>query len=440
MIRLIRSTPFPIIALVLSLICPSELSLFVGSLRLPPHRVMILLMLVFATVRFVTKSPIRIAAYDILFFLYAIWTIAIFMVHEGTADGLEAGGALALESFGAYFIARVYIRDLETFRATLGFLFLSVLIVGSIALPEAVLKQHFVHDALYKLTGYYHPVSNEQRLGLLRAYSTFDHPIHYGTFCASILALVWFASKTTASQRIRSAIVAGATFLGLSSAPILCAVTQVAFTGWEAATRRIKNRFTILTVTMIAGYVFVDLLSDRNPLTILITKFTLDPMTGLYRTYIWEHGLNNVWDSPWIGIGLADWKRPEWMYSSSIDAFWLVIMMRTGIPAMVLLGLALILLVRQVHNSKTATAALPTHYVKTGWTISLLALSLAACTVHYWNAIHAYFFVFLGMAGWMADPRFALSAKNQSPSPASAPAQPLVREPRPGRLQPAMVR
>lgn len=36
--------------------------------------------------------------------------------------------------------------------------------------------------------------------------------------------------------------------------------------------------------------------------------------------------------------------------------------------------------------------------------ISILALVFVALTVHYWNAIHAYFFMLLGMGGWIADP------------------------------------
>lgn len=424
MLSLIKLTPLPIMVVILGLICPTELSLFVGSLRLPPHRLMITLMFALAVVRFVTRSPIQLASYDVLFFLYAVWTLAVFAFHP---DGsVEYGGALALESFCAYFIARVYIRDLETFRATLGFLFVSVLVVGAIALPEAIFKQHYVHVYLHKLTGIYLPLTNEERVGLLRAFSTFDHPIHYGTFCASILALVWFASTTNAASRIRSALVLGFAFLGLSSAPILCAGAQIAFTAWEAITRRIQSRFMILAIAIISLYLIVDLLSDRNPLSLLIANLTLDPWTGIYRTYIWHYGLQNVWDNPLIGIGLADWKRADWMHAPSIDAFWLVIMMRAGIPALVLLSAAILLLLRKVHTSKTAMAALPTQAVKMGWTISLLALSLAACTVHYWNSIHAYFFVFLGMAGWLADPKFALKAalvprRQQMPPVASAP-------------------
>ena len=36
--------------------------------------------------------------------------------------------------------------------------------------------------------------------------------------------------------------------------------------------------------------------------------------------------------------------------------------------------------------------------------MSLIALSLVGCTVHFWNVLYAFFFFFIGMSGWIADP------------------------------------
>jgi hypothetical protein len=69
-----------------------------------------------------------------------------------------------------------------------------------------------------------------------------------------------------------------------------------------------------------------------------------------------------------------------------------------------------------------------------GWMMSLIALSLIGCTVHYWNVLHAYFFFFLGLGGWLADPlRVRAKARKRgaappmtvlSPSPQQQPADP----------------
>ena len=96
-----------------------------------------------------------------------------------------------------------------------------------IALPETLLGQTFTHDVLKSLTGYVHPTAVETRLDLTRAYGTFDHPIHYGTFCAAFLALFWYAAKTP-MRASAAPFCCAATFLGLSSAPILCLGLQAA--------------------------------------------------------------------------------------------------------------------------------------------------------------------------------------------------------------------
>jgi hypothetical protein len=37
------------------------------------------------------------------------------------------------------------------------------------------------------------------------------------------------------------------------------------------------------------------------------------------------------------------------------------------------------------------------------WFISLTAMVLVGCTVHFWNVLACFFF-FLSLAGWIADP------------------------------------
>ena len=131
---------------------------------------------------------------------------------------------------------------------------------------------------------------------------------------------------------------------------------------------------------------------------------TLDPWTGFYRLQIWEHGLANVWANPWAGIGLDDWERPWWMISDTVDAFWLVTAMRQGIPSFLLLAIAIILLGHHVIKRRMRHTDGQAQRIAMGWMMSLIALSLIGATVHYWNVLHAYFFFFIGLGAWIADP------------------------------------
>ncbi|MEO1264927.1 MAG: O-antigen ligase family protein [Pseudomonadota bacterium] len=404
MFRTLKRAPFPLILLIGSFLCPTELSLEVSELRLPPHRFAILALAPFALLRVISQPDTRLRLFDILLLLYGCWSMYVYDLHSEDMRGLVYGGSIALESFGAYIIARAYIRDIESFRATLDLLVLAAMAALCFALPETIFGAHFTHDYLQQVTGYEHERRLETRLGLTRAYGTFDHPIHLGTFAAATIGLVWFSGHRLTKRIRQCGLIALTTFSALSSAPILCVMIQGAFVVWDKVTRGLKARIILTLCAIVLGYILISIVANRTPIMIIATSLTLDNWTGYYRTVIWEHGLKNVWENPWLGLGLADWKRPWWMISDSVDAYWLVVAMRTGIPAFLLLviGLALhvgsmALRVPQMNDPRALRAM-------KAWLFSFIALCLIACTVHFWNAMHAYFFFFIGLAGWLSDP------------------------------------
>lgn len=421
MLKSWSKTPVAVAIVILSFACPTELSLFVGSLRLPPHRLALIAFAIPAIIYFFGRGRARITAFDLLFLAYNLWTVGVFMIHLGASDGFEFGGSLAVESFGGYLIARAYVRDLDSFRASLGFLVFTVAAVALLALPETLSGRILVHDWLRAMTGYYHPIGVETRLGLTRAYSTFDHPILYGTFCASLLTLLWVTGNSNSQRLTRAGLLTGATYLGLSSAPLLCLMVQSAIIVWEKLTRGMRGRVGVSVGLLAAGYLVLEVFSSRPAYEAIVTRITIDSWTAFYRIQIWTFGIENIKSSPWIGIGLADWQRASWMASSSVDAFWLLIPMRTGLPSLLLLLAAIALLVRSVHRGRDVGTDETLRRLAFAWTTSLIALGLAALTVHYWNAIHAYCFFFLGLGGWLANPLPQSAVQAVSPLTASSP-------------------
>lgn len=405
MLKTLKATPLPVALLVLSFLCPTELSLYVADLRLPPHRIAILLLGPLAVYRILTHPGMRIRAFDILFLLFSIWTVLAFASHGQGTSGLIFGGSQALECFGGYIIARAWVRDPQSFQATVRFLMLALVPVLLLALPETLLGRHFTHDFLQAVTGVEWPRRIESRFGLTRAYATFDHPIHLGTFCASLFAIGWYMTNRPLTRTGRAALVATATLAALSSAPILCLLAQVGLICLDSLTRGMLHRakFAIAIVTIVA--VGFGLFTEQGLIPFIATGLTIDSWTGYYRLLIWEHGLLNVWAHPWLGIGLGEWTRPWWMASSSVDAFWLVIALRTGLPAVLLLGVAIAALTwAGVSRAESVPDPIYRRAMK-AWVISLIALVLVGCTVHYWNVLQSFFFFFLGLAGWIADPR-----------------------------------
>lgn len=399
-----KPLPLPILLVLLSFLAPSELSLYLADLRLPPHRVALLLIFPFAIYRLLFTRAVRIRGFDIFFVLFNIWTVIAYAQHGAETGGFVYGGSVALESLGAYVAARAYIRDKQSFFSTLWVFFLTVTIACLIALPETLFGQHFLHDALKSVFGgEKYPV--ETRLGLTRAAAVFDHPIHYGTYCAGLLALVLYAERRAPLRTMILFVMCLATFTSLSSAPMLCAGLQIGLVLAEYATRGIKDRMLYAAVLVVGLYIGVSLVSTRSPIALIATGLTIDSWTGYYRLQIWDNGMQNVYDHPVFGIGLADWSRPWWMVASTVDALWLVIAMRTGIPALVLVAIAIALLTAGVTKATYNRRDPHLRQLATGWLISMMALVLIAFTVHFWNVLYTFLFFFLGMGAWMADPQ-----------------------------------
>lgn len=414
MAKALRDTPWPVILLVLSFLCPTELSVYVGSARLPPHRALLLLLLPAAALALIGRHRISPKGFDAAFLAFAVWTVIVYIHHHGQTDGLQSGGALALDSFASFLVARAFVRDDRALRGTAGTLLLAVSVATLIALPEMLLGRTFVHDFLRDVTGYVHPTGVEKRLGLTRAYGVFDHPIHMGTFCAAVLAFAVYGARADMASGGRAIVIALAAFTSLSSAPLLGVAAQGAMIAFERATRGLRGRVVIAAGVIFAAFGAVSLVATRSPFAIIATGFTIDSWTGYYRLMIWQYGLDNVWANPWVGIGLNEWERPGWMVSSTVDSFWLVIAMRGGIPAIVLLVAAVALVARSVGTRMLRFDRLRRR-LATGWMISLLALSLVGCTVHFWNVPFAFFFFFLGLGGCLADPMRSVTAAAPAP-------------------------
>jgi hypothetical protein len=405
MLKVLSRTPKPVILLILAFLCPTEFSIYLGGLRIPPHRFALILLMPLALWRVAMQKNLKIRAFDVAFLLFNVWTVGIFTYHHGSPEGLVNGGSLALDGLGAYLVARVWIRDVTVFQDSLRMIGYVIGLAALIALPETLFGQIYTHDFLKSVTGYVHPTGVETRLGLTRAYGTFDHPIHYGAFCAALLSLFWFAGRSPGDRRKRAALLAGATILGLSSAPMLCLALQAAMLIWERYTRGIANRTSLTFVVLFGLYIGASMVMNRTPFGFIATGMTLDPGTGFYRIQIWDNGIDNVFAHPWVGLGMNDWDRPQWMFSSTVDAFWLLIAMREGIPALVLLVLSIAFAIRAVVKRGLRHPDFVVRRFARGWIMSLIAFSLVGVTVHFWNVLYAFFFFFIGLSGWMGDPK-----------------------------------
>ncbi|MEM6902750.1 MAG: O-antigen ligase domain-containing protein, partial [Pseudomonadota bacterium] len=179
---------------------------------------------------------------------------------------------------------------------------------------------------------------------------------------------------------------------------LIAFATQAGFIGWERLTRAFKGRWMILFAAFVFAYVAIDLLSNRNPILVFIQYLTFSAHNAYIRVVIWTSGVAEVVRFPWLGLGLGDWARPSWL-GPSVDNFWLLTAMRYGLPAMVMLVGAVI--ATMLLMCRKAMPDERSRHCRLAWCMTLISLTVVGLTVHFWNALFAWFFFLLGSGVWM---------------------------------------
>jgi hypothetical protein len=87
--------------------------------------------------------------------------------------------------------------------------------------------------------------------------------------------------------------------------------------------------------------------------------------------------------------------------SDSMDNFWLVTAVRYGLPALLLLLALLLGLLWAAGQRKD----LPPEWKRArhAWAFTLFGITVAAATVHLWNALFVLFLFLIGAGAWLLD-------------------------------------
>lgn len=396
--------PIPVLLLIIGFATPPELSLTMGGLRLSPYRIIVLAMVLPCLGKLFAGRFGRARAPDFLMIGHGLWVILALIVYAGVGQGIESGGIYFAEAIGGYLIGRCYIRNGDDFVAMAKLMRAMVFALMLVAVVESVTGNHFIRDMSRMVLGGPSLPFIEPRLGLHRAFTSFDHPILYGIFCASTLGMAVYLPATNRSliEKVRApAITAAATFFSLSSGAFSALGAQLMLVGWDVVTRRIANRWWILGGIVASVWSVITLMSNRGPVKVFLNYFTFSPGTGYNRLRIWEYGSAEVARYPVFGIGLGEWERPTWMVSNSMDNFWLATAVRYGVPAFAMLAMAVLVIGISQLRSKDRSRTF--HHCRSAWIISIGGMSLAACTVHFWNALFCLFCLMIGSGVWMGD-------------------------------------
>ena len=395
---------WPVKFYLVALVIPISFSL--GSIHLSPYRAFLLLAMIPALVKFLMDREIKVILPDVAAFLYAAWGIVTIYTGTGPLGGPEAAGSMFIETFGAYLLARVYVRDADSFRAFAKWLLFLVLLLLPFAMYEAVMRRPIILETVGKFFRTHTIAYVEERLNMRRAQGPLEHPILFGVFCSTAFGLTLYTIRPRISRfgrAIRAGLVALATFFSLSAGAYLAVVGQLFFAAWDRFVTFTPHRWRILMGLCVLAYVTVDLISNRTPFHVFITYLSFNTGSAYNRILIWDFGLAEVWRHPILGMGLFnDWERPWWM-KGSIDNFWLLRTMRHGIPGFIFL--ATVVLSISIRLSKFKTQDPVVDSCRRAILSTLGGLWIAMITVDLWSGTYTYFWFLIGTAVWLIDPK-----------------------------------
>jgi len=396
-----KRTCWPVCLFLIALVVPWVIA--IGTLRLSVYRILLVVMVLPCVVMWMTGKAGRIRGPDIILLLFWSWWALSSIVIHGLELSIQPVGIGFVETIGPYLIARCYIRDADGFHSAIQILFRIVLVLMPFAVLELITGQNLLRELFGAIlqTNFY---PQEQRSGLTRVLSVFDHPIVFGLCSGSILALVHLVlgyQQSFFERCFRTLIVGGTAVMSLSAGPFGALAAQGFLLSWNGLLSGLRSRWKILIAILVCLVLLIEMVANRSALTIIVSFVLFDSASYWYRTLIWTYGSESVLNHPLFGVGLNDWERPEWMPTGSIDSFWLYLAIRAGLPAAILMLLAFLWVYLAIGFKKGLEGRLADY--RTGFLISMTAFFLVGWAGHFWDAAYVLLLFLMGSGVWMLD-------------------------------------
>jgi hypothetical protein len=397
--------PLVVIVFIISTLIPNGFSIYLGSLRLTPYRLVLLVCTPILIMRAIGGEFGRFSFSDRLIVGAAIWMWVALIKNDG-GSAIETGGIVFVETLGPYLIGRCCIRTASQWIGAVTTFGVSMAVISVPVVMESLTGQQIIRELAGPRTKGTDEGDISMRMGLHRAHGPFDHPILLGVTAATFTVAMAHVSRFRRSLAI---------FVPASLVTALCSVSSGALavlgvtamlSAWDHFARSIPRRWVAFLFLFAIAYLIIELLSTRSAIVAVLSVATLNPNTAYGRTIIWEWGFHqNAVKNPFFGLGMSkgvNWVRPSWL-GGSIDNYFLYLMIFNGIVASVLLQLGILI---KVRNAVRASAIAGLREISASWWIPMVGFVIAGWTVALWNQAQVLFWFMAGAGCWI-EQRYA---------------------------------
>lgn len=396
---------WPILLVLYATLLPRELRVEIGPLILFADRLVLIPVLPYLARRLMAGA-VRLILPDVLVLFSAGWMAVSMMVHYGFMDGLERGGALVFDIVIGYLLARISFRSLPDIRRVLILLAPGLFLAGVAIMVESLLNRPIVQAFAEQIFGRLPTYEGGQvagwanqtgsvRFGMLRGKGPFSHAILAGLYLSTLVA-VYNLSGLRGWPRWLSNLAALLSLFTLSSTAVLALILSWFLLGFEWLQARVRELSWRLLALAAGSAALIITLTTNSGISGLIGRYlTFEFQTAYFRQLVWRYGMQSVGNHPWFGIGYAGYERPLWMVTESIDAWWLLLAVRFGLPSALGMALAVIVAIHGLSDVSSRCAWAERRFYR-GLAMSMFVLAISLFSVSIWGNLQALFNILLG--------------------------------------------
>jgi O-antigen ligase len=229
----------------------------------------------------------------------------------------------------------------------------------------------------------------------------------FGTICATSAALLAYSEQRINQRAFFFSVCTLGVLLTVSSAPLLALLIVITIYAYDTLLSAYPWRWLVLRTALISGIIAVFVISN-NPVSWFVAHMTLEPQTGYYRIAQTYHATAIIADSPWVGYGFGAIGDPdEVLDQAGWDCVWLVVSVRHGIPAALLLFAVNI--AAFARFSRKLRRGPPDPYLQnmqTAFTLVLMVYCFVGLTVHFWLSTWLFWGVCAGIRASLKEHDF----------------------------------